>query len=179
VTHSSEAAEEQNTPQSPQLHRAVNGFRWIVGGLDIALGLCLTLAGAGIPVLFGHSSWHVFQAIPNGWLGVLVLGHGIWSCVSGVRLITEQPPMCWQAGKRRHRIAAMLSGLIIALLWLALLVESELYSLDGFGPSIAVLIFTIFFGCVIAFLLIVTLVIAMIQRKWRADNPHDSLVHKR
>ena len=159
-------------PQSPQLHWAVASFRWIVSGLDIASGL--GFARLGLLVLFDASNWGLFRAIPTGWLGVLILGHGIWAVFSGVMLIREQPPMSWWAGKRRHLIAAMLSGLTIALLWLALLVETSRYSPDGLGLGIGMFLYTTVFGCVAGYFLLVVAVMSRLTGHRQLDNSHDS-----
>ena len=150
------------TTEPSRSSAGVRAFRWIVSGLDIASGLFFTLLG--ILVLFGHSSWRMFLAIPNGWLGVIVLGHGIWAVVSGVKLITEQSPVRWRVGKRRHLIAATLSGSIIVLVWLAMFIETAMYSPDGFGLALGVFYYTVVFGCVAAYLLIVSLIMGRLNR---------------
>jgi len=119
----------------------------------------------GLLVLLDASNWGLFRAIPTGWLGVLILGHGIWGVFSGVKLIREQPPMRWRAGRRRHLIAATLSGLIIVLLWLALLAETTMHSPDGIGLGIGMFLYTTIFGCVAAYLVIVTLVMGRLNNK--------------
>ncbi len=144
--------------QSPQPHWAVIGFRWVVSVLDIALGLGFTWLS--ILVLFDASNWGLFRAIPTGWRGVLILGYGIWSVVLGVKLITEQSPIRWRAGTRRHLIAAMVSGLIVALLWLALLVETSKYSPDGLGLGIGMFLYTMIFGCGAGYFLLIAAVMS-------------------
>ncbi|TWU11738.1 hypothetical protein CA54_05470 [Symmachiella macrocystis] len=162
-------------------HWAVKGFRWIVTGLDLVCGICLT--SLGVAVMFGTSLFvligintggDAFRSIPDGAVGVLVIGYGLWLCFSGIRLVTEHPPIRWEAGKRRHWIAAIATGLMIALMWLALMADLAMYDIDGFGHSVHVIVYTGFLACAIPFLLVASAVMSRLDRNCQSDNPHKS-----
>ena len=161
-------------PQSPKLQWAINGFRWIVCAIDIASGLYFILMVYYL--LFGHLRRSLFHVIPNECFGVLILGPGIWAVFSGVKLITEKSPERWQAGKRRHLIAATLSGSVIVLAWLSWLIDvvTAKYPPNYFDLLMSVSLFTIVFGCVAAYLLIVSLIMGRLNRQLVTEHQRDS-----
>ena len=123
------------------------GFRWTVALIDFMLGLGLGYLGV---MLFFRRGGDFFSHVPDGFWAVLLGGYGIWVLYSGYRLVKESPPACWQMGKRRHWIAAALGVLMIAVMWMSLVGDSQ----DGFGPAVGVFYFTIVVSGVILFWLI-------------------------
>ncbi len=166
-------------PQSPKLQWAVNGFRWIVTGFDLLLGLGLT--SLGVAVTFGTSLFiligsgrDTFRTIPEEVLGIPVIGFGLCLCFSGIRLITEPTSLRWQAGKRRHQIAALATVLMIASMWVALIIDKAMSVGDGFGYIIDGMVYTGFLACAIPFLLVASAVMSRLARNRQSEPPHDS-----
>jgi len=168
---------DKSMPQSLQPHWAVTGFRWVVTGIDLVLGLCLT--SLGVAVTFGTSLFvligtgrNTFRTIPDEILGILVIGFGVWLCVCGIRLITELTPLRWQAGKRRHGIAALATVLMIALMWVALMTDKAMSGGDGFGFFIDGMVYTGFLACAIPFFLVASAVMSRLDRLSDYVLPH-------
>lgn len=162
----------QSADATSRPHWGVTGFRWTVACLDIVFGICLT--SLGLAVIFGASLFlligintggDAFRSIPDGVVGVLVITFGLWFGISGIRLVTEHPPVCWEGGKRRHRIAALATFLMIALMWMGLIADSAMYDIDGFGHSLHVIAYTGFLACAIPLLLVASAVMSRLGRK--------------
>jgi hypothetical protein len=137
----------ETTGLPPQLSPEVAGFRWTVAVIDFVLGLGFGYLGV---ILFFRRGSDFFSAVPDGVWGVLLGGCGLWVLYSGYRLVIEPLPVCRQNGKRRHLIAAALGVLMIAVMWLSLIGDSQ----DGFGPAVGVFFYTIVVSGVILFWLI-------------------------
>ena len=112
--------------------------------IDFALGLGLGYLGV---VLSFRRGGDFFSHVPDGFWAVLLGGYGFWVLYSSYRLIIELPPVCWQSGKQRHWISATLGVLMIAVMWLSLVGDSQ----DGFGPAVGVFYCTFVVSGVILF----------------------------
>lgn len=137
----------ETTGLPPQLSSDAAGFRWTVAVIDFVVGLGFGYLGV---ILFFRRGSDFFSAIPDGFCGVLLGGYGSWVLYSGYRLVVEPLPDCWQNGKRRHWIAAALGVLMIAVMWLSLIGDSQ----DGFGSAVGVFYCTIVVLGVLLFCLI-------------------------
>lgn len=127
------------------------GFCCAVAVIDFVLGLWISCFGTFI--LFLRRGADIFTAVPDEWWGLLLAGHGIWALYAGYRLITQRTATGWLAGKRRHLVCAVMSALVVALMWLALMVDSH----DGFGPAMGTLIYSVVFGAQASFWIIVSM----------------------
>jgi len=135
---------QRSTDASPRSNSNARGFRWTVAVIDFVLGLGLGYLGVK---LFFRRGGDFFSHVPDEFWAVLLSGYGIWVLYSSYHLVTERPPACWQTGKRRHWISAALGLLMIAVMWLSLVGNSQ----DGFGQAVGVFYLTIVASGIVIF----------------------------
>ena len=157
MLHSTDEVNFMNPDDFKRTTRSVNGdgsckgFCCVVAVIDLALGLWISYLGAFI--LFLRRGADIFTVVGDEWWGLLLAVHGIWALYAGYRLITQRTATDWQEEKRRHLVCAVMSALVIALMWLALMVDSH----DGFGPAMGTLIYSVVFGAQASFWIIVSM----------------------